>query len=484
MAATKVQIIGGSFQDSEGNLLVNGKLTFTLNQDESVSNIAQLAAGITVVVLLDANGDVLGTLVSDPDTFIWPNDVLTPANSFYMVKGYTSSGQLAWGPNYQQVLSSPSPYNLDSWVPNTLTSWQPPLQNLVLQTNGTNNPNQQLENLRAGTGITLNTDTAGTTITSSGAKSNRPFNNQYYYTPAIAAAGIVLGGSTITKVPATTTAPAHQIQSTASANSNSTAITAVTFPPSQTTQNGAILNLSIVSNFQMNVWTPVTTNRRTWVGMLPAYGIPSSGLANNGVLQNDNPVSVAIAPSLNSVLTPGTGSAPAGYAEYDSGGILGGGSNALQGLSFVVTGFVNSVNNGTFFCIGSGSSSLILQNPNATPESHAATATAVTPTNIAAFRLGTADGGIWKAYCSNGTSSTVVSTGFAADNTNGHVFEIQQNVLGTFIFLIDGITKATINTTVPSGTMTAVVGLSGDSSGNGSVTTSIGWGYSYVELDI
>lgn len=170
MAVAKVQIIGGSFQDSEGNLLANGQLKMTLNQDEAALNIGQVASGITVTVPLDGNGDAQGTQIGDTPVFIWPNDVLTPVNSFYRVSGYSASGQLAWGPNYQQVLSSPSPFNLDAWIPNTLTSWQPPLQPLVLQTDGVNNPNQQLENLRSGTNVVLVTDSAGTTInaTSSG----------------------------------------------------------------------------------------------------------------------------------------------------------------------------------------------------------------------------------------------------------------------------------------------------------------------------
>jgi hypothetical protein len=58
--------------------------------------------------------------VTSPAQYLWPNDVITPANTFYTVSAYTSAGQLVWGPNSQQVLSSPSPYNIGPWVPGTV----------------------------------------------------------------------------------------------------------------------------------------------------------------------------------------------------------------------------------------------------------------------------------------------------------------------------------------------------------------------------
>lgn len=112
--ATKVQITGGGFQDAEGNPLAGGSLVFQLSQDSSVNNGTEIAAGIKISVLLDSGGNVSGTVN------IWPNDVISPANTFYNVTAYTANGQLVWGPNSQQVLSSPSPFNIGAWVPGSV----------------------------------------------------------------------------------------------------------------------------------------------------------------------------------------------------------------------------------------------------------------------------------------------------------------------------------------------------------------------------
>ena len=111
--STKVQIIGGAFQDPAGNPLANGYLLFELSQDGLVNGSSQIAAGREIKVTLDANGNV----VTSPAQYIWPNDVIIPINTFYTVSAYTSSGQLVWGPNSQQVLSSPSPFDITAWVP-------------------------------------------------------------------------------------------------------------------------------------------------------------------------------------------------------------------------------------------------------------------------------------------------------------------------------------------------------------------------------
>lgn len=114
--STKVQIIGGAFQDPAGNPLANGYLLFELSQDGLINGSSQIAAGREIKVTLDANGNV----VTSPAQYIWPNDVIIPINTFYTVSAYTSSGQLVWGPNSQQVLSSPSPFDITAWVPATV----------------------------------------------------------------------------------------------------------------------------------------------------------------------------------------------------------------------------------------------------------------------------------------------------------------------------------------------------------------------------
>ena len=120
MSATKVQLENGAFQDCSGNPLANGFLLFVLSQDGVVNGSEQSAAGRTIKVLLDSSGNV----ITSPEQYIWPNDVITPANTFYSVSGYEATGQLVWGPNSQQVFSSPSPYPLSNWTPGTVNQLQ------------------------------------------------------------------------------------------------------------------------------------------------------------------------------------------------------------------------------------------------------------------------------------------------------------------------------------------------------------------------
>jgi len=111
--ATKNQVSGGGFQDALGNVVANGYMLFSLSQDSQVNGSTQIAAGYTVKINLDSSGNI----ITSPAQYVWPNDVLTPNGTFYNVSVYSAVGQLVWGPNAQQVLSSPSPYNVGAWIP-------------------------------------------------------------------------------------------------------------------------------------------------------------------------------------------------------------------------------------------------------------------------------------------------------------------------------------------------------------------------------
>jgi hypothetical protein len=82
------QIINGAWQDSLGNPLALGYLTFRLNTDGSSG--VQVAAGRLVTVPLDANGNISGTVS------LWTNDSLTPTDTSYSVIAYTANGQPVW----------------------------------------------------------------------------------------------------------------------------------------------------------------------------------------------------------------------------------------------------------------------------------------------------------------------------------------------------------------------------------------------------
>ncbi len=147
--ASQVQLLNGHFQDSEGNLLSGGYLTLVLNNDESVDD-SQICAGREITIALDAFGDA----VASPGQFIWGNDVMSPVNSYYRVTGYTANGQIAWGPNNQQVVGTGT-FDLGSWIPNQVISWFPSPQPVTLEVNGTLSSSQTVQNLEAGANVTL-----------------------------------------------------------------------------------------------------------------------------------------------------------------------------------------------------------------------------------------------------------------------------------------------------------------------------------------
>jgi hypothetical protein len=183
MPASKVQLIGGKFQDGEGNVLALGYLTMKLSQDGTVAGVGEICAGITIKILLDSNGSV----VASPAQSVWGNDVLLPVNSYYKVTGFSAQGQPAWGPNVQQVVGGPT-FDVGTWIPNQVISWVNPItgsQAIVLQVNGVSTINQLLANFIAGTNITLSSNAfGGITINaaSGGGALNTP-GQGYFYGP-------------------------------------------------------------------------------------------------------------------------------------------------------------------------------------------------------------------------------------------------------------------------------------------------------------
>jgi hypothetical protein len=117
LQGSKVQIIGGPFQDALGNALSNGYLVFQLQHDAVALNVGQIMGNMSVRVPLDINGYIQGT-VSGAPIYVWPNNVLLPASGTYLIWAYDSSNRLAWdNPQIQSVNSSPSPFNVNAWIP-------------------------------------------------------------------------------------------------------------------------------------------------------------------------------------------------------------------------------------------------------------------------------------------------------------------------------------------------------------------------------
>lgn len=169
MPATKVQLVGGSFQDSEGNLLALGYLIMKLAQDANIAGVGNIASGIEIRIQLDSNGSV----VTSPAQSVWGVDQMLPPNNYYRVTGYTAAGQPAWGPNNQQVVGSGGTFDVGTWVPNQVISWTPPLQPLVLEVNDTLAPNQGLLNFDDSASVTWSIDSSGN-LTATAAGSSSP----------------------------------------------------------------------------------------------------------------------------------------------------------------------------------------------------------------------------------------------------------------------------------------------------------------------
>ena len=111
--STVNQIVGGAFQNAQGNVLANGYLLFELSQYGIVNTTTKVCAGYKIRVPLNSSGSV----ASSPAYSLWPNNVLIPSNTFYTLSAYSASGQLVWGPNPVVITSSPSPFDLGTLIP-------------------------------------------------------------------------------------------------------------------------------------------------------------------------------------------------------------------------------------------------------------------------------------------------------------------------------------------------------------------------------
>jgi hypothetical protein len=163
MSLTPTQLIGGGFQDSEGNLLAGGYLEMKLSQDGTVLGVGSISSGITIKIQLDSDGNA----VTSPAQYAWANSNISPVNTFYRITGYTAEGQQAWGPNNQQVAAGAT-FNVGTWVPNQIIQWFPPVQVPELEVNGTPNQDQSLLNLTAGDNITILDEGEGEVIITAG----------------------------------------------------------------------------------------------------------------------------------------------------------------------------------------------------------------------------------------------------------------------------------------------------------------------------
>ena len=161
-------VTGGGFQDITGQPLSNGYLDWELSHDEKETTTTpngQVVGGLKRRIFLDNNGNAV------TGSQLWATDVMSPANPFYIVKGFKADGTPAFkAAQNWQIASSPSPFDLGSLVPaNPPGSGLGSFSSITLQTNEVNNGSQTLLDLHAGSNITLaDNGTGRVTITASG----------------------------------------------------------------------------------------------------------------------------------------------------------------------------------------------------------------------------------------------------------------------------------------------------------------------------
>lgn len=185
----------------------------------------------------------------------------------------------------------------------------------------------------------------------------------------------------------------------------------------------------------------------------------------------------SVATGSNPQLTLTAVAASSGNTAVFTGTITGGGSNAFAGFSFVIAGFTNASNNGTFICTASTTTTLTLENEFAVAETHAATAQSVEGTGV---YTGTITGGGSNAFAgetflvagftnaqNNGTfictasSTTTLTLANPNSTSETHAATATAQESGNSLtYVAYGFKTLTGNTYQPSGTSTAVATVS------------------------
>lgn len=148
-----------------------------------------------------------------------------------------------------------------------------------------------------------------------------------------------------------------------------------------------------------------------------ANGLPTSFQLNPQLVDADgSPVEPGTVFTLSAV------AASSGGTAVYTGTITGGGSPAFVGDTFVVAGFAAANNNGTFLCTASTTTTLTLENADATAVTAAGTATEQETTNSLTYRTDGSASYTQGTYNpgSSPTRGTVVSVSASGDiTTNG-----------------------------------------------------------------
>ena len=99
----------GQFVDIGGQPLANGYLEISLSASEAWVN-GQIQLGRTTErIFLDSNGSIAGTVL------LYPNDAISPPNSYYTVQVFTRTGVKSWKQPQKFIMQGrPTPFDIGS----------------------------------------------------------------------------------------------------------------------------------------------------------------------------------------------------------------------------------------------------------------------------------------------------------------------------------------------------------------------------------
>src|SRR6267142_247271 len=270
-----VTLTGGKFQSSSGEILDSGYLMMTLSHDEQdPSSATQIAAGIPVRIQLDNSGNV------SVGQQVWSTDPLLPIGAYYIIEAFRQDGTTAWESPQFETVPDTGIFNVSTWIPNQPVP-QPPAPRITLQTNGINNSNQVLENLVAGTNITLSNSGGATTINAAAgitAATLPSIGNSFVYCDGAGTnpLGIAIEGiqtssnAAIPKIAGTVSGEGTCIVYDGDANANATTIPSWRAGLDGTTTNNVRSTLLSTRRYTFRQAMASATAYRYWIGITTA----------------------------------------------------------------------------------------------------------------------------------------------------------------------------------------------------------------------
>lgn len=152
-----------------------------------------------------------------------------------------------------------------------------------------------------------------------------------------------------------------------------------------------------------------------------------------------------------------------------TGTITGGANGAYIGLTFVVTGFVNGANNGSFICTQSSATQLTLNNPSAINETHAGTATGPSGLNDSFYTFEAVVNPQYQVAARHNLQGQTFVTTVAPTMGLWHRLDITCSAAGVVVMTLDGSSTNTVTWTIPKVTYNAANGTAACTSHEGSI---------------